>query len=292
MQTVAPNNQKGMKWTSKYAYAGMAIFSQDLLMDGQNEKGLSVGILWFPDAVYPDVSKASPGSVVGFADLSRWLLGNFATVAEAKAALAKINIFSYSIAELGPEVPGIHFSIHDTQGSSVAVEFINGEMKIFENPVGVLTNSPALPWHLMNFRNYINLSVLNVGKKDIDGNIVRPFGQGSGLLGLPGDWTPPSRFVRAAIFKQSLAVPENATKTVTAAIHVLNSVDIPYGAVREEDDKEFDYTQWVIVKDLTNKKLYVRTYENQNIQVVDFAKEMPAAGLPPRKIELNVIPAS
>ncbi len=286
VQTVAPNNQKGMNWTSKYAYAGMAIFPQDLVIDGQNEKGLSVGILWFPDSVYPDVSKAAPSSVMGFTDLSRWLLGNFASVAEAKAALAKINIFAYVIPELGPTAPGVHFSIHDAKGNSLVLEFLNGEARLFDNPSSVLTNSPELPWHLTNLRNFINLSAVNAGKQSLDGTVLQPSGQGTGLLGIPGDWTPPSRFVRAAIFKQAIAVPKDAKATVNAAFHLLNTVDIPYGAVRGTQNSEFDFTQWVVVKDLTNNKLYVRTYDNQNIQVVDLNSNFPAVGAQPRKIAL------
>jgi len=155
-------------------------------------------------------------------------------------------------------------------GRSLVVEFIDGEMQISDNPIGVLTNAPKFDWHTTNLRNYINLSSINKGPATLDGTVLDPTGQGSGLLGLPGDWTPPSRFVRMALLKGFVKKPKTASLNVNLALHFLNNVDIPYGAVQENKGQEFDYTQWAIVKDLSNGVLYYRVYKNLNVQSVNF----------------------
>lgn len=200
--------------------------------------------------------------------MGSWLLGNFTTVDEAKAALQQVNFYAAKIPGFN-DIPPIHLSIHDASGKSAVLEFLQGKVSLYDNPVGVLTNAPEFPWHVTNLRNYINLSALNVKAIDIDGSVLEPTGQGTGLLGIPGDWTPPSRFVRAAVFKQALKMPKGAKGAVLAAIHVLNTVDIPYGGIRDRNGQVFDFTQWIVVKDLTNKRLFYRTYGNQNIEAVD-----------------------
>lgn len=274
-QSMAPNQQKGLAWTNQYAYVGLIFKPAQVVVDGFNEKGLSVGALWMPGTQYPNPSNQSSEAVLFFADVTAWLLGNFASIEESKEGLSRISIYAASIPGFA-EIPPIHLSIHDASGKSAAVEFIEGKMKILDNPAGVLTNAPNLSWHLTNLRNYINLSALNVKEVNIDGTVLEPTGQGTGLLGIPGDWTPPSRFVKTAIFKQALKIPKNANETVLAAIHLLNTVDIPYGGIRDSKGTVFDYTQWIVVKDLTNKKLFYRTYGNQNIKGLDLLQHPPA----------------
>jgi choloylglycine hydrolase len=167
-----------------------------------------------------------------------------------------------------PDIPPLHLSIHDAKGKSLVVEFLEGKMHLFDNPVGVLTNAPEFPWHLTNLRNYISLSAMNKGAVTIDGTTLEPTGQGNGLLGIPGDWTPPSRFVKTAFVKQALKTPKDSRAATLAAIHLLNAVDIPYGTIRAEQGGHSDYTQWIVVKDLKNKKLHYRTYGDQNIHEV------------------------
>lgn len=286
VQSSAPNNQKGMEWTSLYGYIGMVIFDQAILCDGFNEKGLSIGALWFPDVEYPNVSLAAPSTVIAIEDVGPWILGNFATVDEVRAALPKINVSAHKIPKLGG-IPPVHLSIHDAQGNSIVVEFIEGKLQIFDNPVGVLTNAPKFPWHLTNLRNYISLSAVDPGPVSDGSLTLKPTGRGSGFLGLPGDWTPPSRFIRTAVMKRFVAEPKDARTAVNTAIHLLNTVDIPYGIIRGSQPTDSDLTQWIVVKDLTNLKLYVRSYGNQNIQTVDLMSHPLTVGSAVNKIDLE-----
>lgn len=287
LQSMSPNGAKGLKWTSRHAYAAMVIFDSELVMDGANERGLSVGLLWFSDAKYPENIKGPPSNMLAIADLGKWLLGSFATIEEVKIGLAKVIIHPQAIAEFGDDIaPGLHVIVHDATGKGLVLEWLNGQLNQFDNDLGVLTNAPEFPWHVTNLRNYINLSALNSGDVSVDGSVLQPTGQGTGLLGIPGDWTPPSRFVRAAFFKQMMPIPKDAVEAVNATIHLLNTVDIPYGTVKGSKSSDFDFTQWIVVKDLANKKIYVRTYADQNIRVIDYGAQVSQIK-EPEKIALD-----
>ena len=129
-------------------------------------------------------------------------------------------------------MPPCHYIVNDASGQCVVLEYVNGELKIHDNPLGVITNSPTFDWHVTNLRNYVNLTVNNVPPVEISGIKLPGFGQGSGMLGLPGDFTPPSRFIRAVAFSQSALPVATADEGVLQAFHILNQFDIPKGAAR------------------------------------------------------------
>jgi len=142
---------------------------------------------------------------------------------------------------------------------------------VFDNPIGVLTNPPSFDWQQTNLRNYINLTAVNVSPCTIAGLERAPFGQGSGLVGLSGDFTPPSRFLRAATYVATALPADTAAKGVLQAFHILNQFDIPVGAAREVADGVIhsDFTQCTTVHDPQALKYYFRTYDDQNIKMVD-----------------------
>ncbi len=259
------SQQTGLSWVTKYAFIGVTTLGINFVADGMNDQGLSIGVLWFPGAIYPPVAGKDLSKTISLNDLGNWILGSFSTLPEVKEALNKVQIMPLDIAKLGG-VPTIHLSVHDRSGKSMVVEFVDGEMQITENPVGVLTNAPKFEWHLTNLRNYINLTAINAGSVSFGGSVLDSTGQGSGLLGIPGDWTPPSRFARIAVFKNFAKKAADASENINLALHLLNTVDIPYGTIRASKDKDFDYTQWSVVKDLTNGKFYYRTYQDLNIK--------------------------
>ncbi|MGA8322835.1 MAG: linear amide C-N hydrolase, partial [Xanthobacteraceae bacterium] len=163
-------------------------------------------------------------------EYANWLLGNFANVDEVKANFNKVVLVPVVIDAI-KQVPPVHFVVHDRSGKSVVIEPLDKTLKIFDNPLGVVTNSPNFEWHMTNLRNYVNLSA--VPPLGLGGVTLAQFGQGSGLRGLPGDFTPPSRFVRAVAFSQSAVQSDTAAQAVLQAFHILNNFDIPYGAVRD-----------------------------------------------------------
>lgn len=282
-----PGGGKAMNWVSKYGYVSVDAFNmEEAVVDGINEAGLSVGFLWLPEITkYQDVAK-SDASAVSISNFGAWVLGNFAKIDELKRALGNIRVFGEVVAQIGI-MPPLHVAVHDADGNNLVIEFIDGEMKIHDNPIGVLTNSPAFDWHITNLRNYVNLDSYNAQPVTIEGVELKPTGNGSGLLGIPGDWTPPSRFVRATAFIHFSDPVKSAPEAVNLAEHILNTVDIPHGAIKGERGVAApeERTQWVVVKDLTNKILYYRTYENLslrsvNLKELDFDNGAAARSVP------------
>lgn len=264
-------NKNGFSWTIQYGFIGITAFSRDILSDGMNEAGLSFGALWFPSAKYPTPKKGStPLPIEAFGE---WILGNFKSVDDVRAALAKVQILAQTVPRI-QSIPPLHFSIHDKTGKSLVVEFINGKMEITDNFVGVLTNAPKFSWHVTNLSNYIHLTSFNNPSIDLNGTVIGPIGQGSGLLGIPGDWTPPSRFIRIAAYKNLVQKAPNPRKNATLAFHLLNTVDIPYGAIRPANGEGLNYTQWVVVKDLKNNLLYYRTYDDLNQRKISLSEAL------------------
>jgi choloylglycine hydrolase len=132
---------------------------------------------------------------------------------------------------------------------------------------------------MTNLANYINLSPKDVVQEKLGGTTLSAFGSGSGMLGLPGDFTPPSRFVRAAMFSQAAVPNETAEDTVFATFHILNQFDIPKGSVINAavGDPAPEITEWTSVADLKNLRWYFRTHEDQSIRMVDLKQAVAAA---------------
>ncbi len=268
-QSKAPNNEPGLAWTSKYGYISINCLEQGFTTDGLNEEGLSIGALWFADVEYPQVAPGLTSQAIVLQDVGNWLLGNFATVEEVKNGLSTVIIWAEAIPPIG--IPPLHLIVHDAKGNHLVMEFINGEMVLSDNPLGIFTNAPSFDWQLTNLRNYINLSPVNVAPLTIDNFTLHPTGQGTGLMGLPGDWSSPSRFIKAALSK-AFAIPAATTaKGIILMEHLLNTVDIPLGVVRTTSNK-MDFTQWIVIKDLTHKIVYYRTYDDLTLRFVDLKR--------------------
>ena len=157
----------------------------------------------------------------------------------------------------------------DKTGESIIIEFTNQRRKIYENPLGVMTNSPPYDFHMPNICNYVQLSKYAHEGFVLGGSPFKPLGEGSGLLEMPGDLTPTSRLVRAATLADFATSVKTGAEAVNLAFHVLNSVDIPKGvACHEKQEHLADYTSWKVVKDLTNNALYYHDYNDLNIRVV------------------------
>lgn len=271
--STTPDNKPALSWKSKYGYIALDANNMPLAIDGMNEKGLSVGMLWMPGTIYQDVTATPAANVINLLDLDHWLLGNFTSVAEVKDAMAKVKVWAPQMAEWGG-TPTAHLAVHDASGASAVIEFTNGQQKIYDNTATVLTNAPTFDWHKTNLSNYVNISASNAEPIRVRDTILAPPGQGGGFLGIPGDWTPPSRFVRTCAMLGFAKPVVDAKAGVNLTLHILNAVDIPLGDVRPADKQidHSDYTQWVVVKDLTNSQFYFRSYDNLNLRKIDLKK--------------------
>jgi len=280
MQGALPDGGKGIAYTTKYGMIGANAVGLTAIVDGINDQGLYVGTFYFPGyASYPAATAENAARAMAPHEYGAWLLGNFATVDEVRAHFDKVALVPVVVAAIG-QAPPVHFVVHDRTGKAVVIEPVNGGLKLHDDPLGVMTNSPTFDWHMTNLSNYVNLTATNVPPVGLGGITLAQLGQGSGLRGLPGDFTPPSRFVRAVAFSQSALPSATASEAVLQAFHILNNFDIPLGSVRETADGHTDaeYTTWTSAADLKNLRWYFRTFEDQTIRVVDLGAAMAAAG--------------
>ena len=283
--STSPDGGKGKSWTSKYAFLGInGLGLVESFGDGMNEAGLSVEGLYFTESKYETVDAQQAASAVSSNDFISWLLGNFATVDEVKEALPSVRIWGETVAVLSGPMP-LHFAVHDASGKCLVVEFIGGEKKIYDNQIGVMTNMPEFPWQVTHLCNYLNLSAFNPKAKDFNGIMIKPTGTGAGWLGMPGDWSPPSRFVRIAYLVNATPPAKDRTTALNLAKHILNTVDIPLGSVeaalKSKDSGNAvakEYTQWSVLNDLTNRVFYYYSYDDMNLKSIDL-KKMAADGI-------------
>jgi choloylglycine hydrolase len=275
----------GAQWKNRFGFVGVNAGGLPYATDGMNEAGLTVGVLFFPGfAEFQAPSAQAQATTISSVDVANYLLGNFATVAEARAAMPGLRVVRNAEIEkaFGTPIP-IHFLVTDASGDSIVIEYVKGVLSIFDNKVGVMTNSPAYDWHLLNLRNYSNLSPQGAPARSIDGVSLAPFGAGSGMLGLPGDFTPPSRFIRAVAFVHTMSPVKDAAEGVSAASVMLNNFDIPRGLVREgasAEDIHLGYTQWSVIADTRHKVYYYWTMYDRRMRSVDLGKLDFAASKP------------
>lgn len=251
-----------------------------LLTDGMNDQGLSCGSLWMPGSKYPkhpDLRKRS----VFVAMFNNWVLGNCASVEEVKQYLpSKVCLWENGWLQKHDWLP-LHFPVTDKRGESVVIEYTNDDRQpsIYDNPLGVLTNAPDFPWQLKHMKA--------VEENNGHGHPISPYnptpddpGNGYGLVGTPGDPTPPARFSKIGIWKKFATDAEagygieTATDAKILAYHLLNSVDIPHGVVRygrEGQHEGSDYTVWAVVKDLTHLEYQARMYDSSIPYKISFS---------------------
>ena len=264
-----PQGTDGMEFTARYGYVGMAVEQEEFVAEGLNEAGLSAGLFYFPAyGEYETYDPAEKASTVADLQVVAWLLGECATVDEVKAAVKKVHVV-----QIDPRASTVHWRFTDRIGRQIVLEIVNGgELRFYENTLGVLTNSPDLPWHLTNLNNYVNLFPGPAPAQQLGSMELKQFGAGSGFLGLPGDVTPPSRFVRAAFYQTSAPQQDTAGKTVLQGFQILNNFDIPVGIEFAGGKVPADIpsaTQWTSATDMMGGCIYFRTMYDSRIRCID-----------------------
>lgn len=272
--TTTPNNQPGLAWKAKYGYVYLDGMNQDFALDGMNETGLSFEYLYLPgETQYQTVPAGKDASALPYFYLGDYILGNFKSVDEVRKVLPSLYVFQQTLPGLGNMVFPVHAAIFEQSGKGIVVEFINGQMTISDN-IGVMTNSPRYGWHVTDLRNYVNLSPYNPKPITQNGMTFPATGQGGGMVGLPGDISPPSRFAKTAILANTVYQGANAAEEINVAEHIINNVDIPLGLARAKTNGQevSELTQWVVFKDLTHRMFYYRTYNNMTMRSIDLSK--------------------
>lgn len=277
------------KVATKFAVVGVSagIIPGGALLDGQNSEGLSMSGNFLPNFTQYQTVTPQDRDYTSVLTFGSWALGSFSNVAELRNGLKTMKVWADDSLPSGPTPPTIHFVFVDRSGAGIVVEYVKGEVQIHDNQAHVLTNAPTYDWHLNNIRNYLSLSTIAVPQRQLGSVNVTELGQGGGFIGLPADYTPPSRFVRATALRHSVTQPKNAAEAAQAVTHILNNVDIPVGVAQSrmpDGTLVSDYTQWVVIKDLTNNRLMIADYDHRtNYLTIDlntvFADGKPSAKL-------------
>lgn len=270
----APDGKPAMSWKAKYGYLYIDGMNQDIVVDGINENGLSFEYLYLPgETQYQTIPEGKDAQAIPYYHFGDWVLGNFKSVDEVRQALANIHVYQQTMPALGNVIFPLHAAIQDSTGKGIVVEFVQGQMKVYDY-MGVLTNSPTYDWQVTNLRNYLNLSPYSPKPVVADGESYSSTGMGAGMVGLPGDVSPPSRFAKIAFMLNSVYPVQNAGDALNLAQHIMNNVDIPAGIARSVDQgkESSDITQWVVFKDLTHKIIYYRTYNDMTLRGVSMSK--------------------
>jgi choloylglycine hydrolase len=272
----------GLKWKAKYGAVGLNAVEKDLVIDGMNEKGLVVNVFYHPGfAEYPRIETAKAGSTVESLDLCQYLLTTCATIQDVRNALTQLTVVAIVEPAIGI-APPIHLMTTEPSGKAIVIEFTKGEIKVHDAPLGVITNAPNYDWHMTNLRNYVNLSPVALPGKKIEDLDFKPLGGGSGMIGLPGDFTPPSRFVRAVAFSKTARPTQTGAETMYELFRILDNFNLPLGSAEGEGDARAtgmrSSTIWTTAYDTKNLILNYHTQHNRRVRQVDLSKidfEMP-----------------
>lgn len=287
-QSSAPSGSVGKSWTGKYGFVYLDGLGIDCVVDGLNEAGLGFGALYLPGfAEYETISSENNNKAVSNLQLGAWVLSQFSTVDEVKASLKNISVWGEKLALFGNEFVPLHYVIHDSFGTSIVLEWVNGKLTVFDNTAGVMTNSPTYDWHMTNLRNYISLSPNNSNPVIVGGITYPANGQGSGLFGMPGDPTPPSRFIQTVVALTASVTPVNSVEALILGQKLLNRVDLPEGLARDPKTGESDITQWAVFRDHFGKIYYYRTYDDMTLRAVDLKTIDLTSGAPARRMSIE-----
>ena len=270
-QSYTPEGIDGMTFTARYGYVGLAVEQKEFVAEGLNEAGLSAGLFYFPGyGEYEAFDASQKSSSLADLQLVSYVLATCKTVDEVKEALKSIHVVA-----IDPRASTVHWRFADQAGHQVVLEIIDGRLRFYDNTLGVLTNSPGFEWQLTNLNNYVNLYPGSASSQRLGGRELKSFGAGSGFLGIPGDITPPSRFVRAAFYQATAPVQDTGLQAVLQGFQILNNFDIPVGIEFAEGTVPADIpsaTQWTSATDITHGIIYYRTMYNSAVRSIDLNK--------------------
>lgn len=251
------------------------LLKRDLLPDlrspaeGINEHGFTISTQTLKQSKYQTPTKNRPQ--MSFVDVTGRLLRAARTVREAISVLQETVVTGGGA--LQDIAGGFHWPMADATGDSVVVEYINGQLIVHNNTVGVCTNDPPFDWHLHNLNNYVGLKTgwprqSTAVRVDTEvGTVPEAVSHGMNLLGLPGDSSPPSRFARLFYLRQfalsSAARPTNVEESIVVATGLINNMHLIKGTVaRENELSSFEYTPFSVIKIPASRELLFRSYSD------------------------------
>lgn len=273
--TITPRNYKfnfknGKELRNHYAMIGMAHVYDEypLYYEAVNEKGLCIaGLNFVGNAFYHD--KVDDKENIAQFEFIPWILSTCSSVEDAKKIVKKTNITGETFSQKFPAAQ-LHWIISD-KDSSIVVESLKEEIKIYDNPTGVLTNNPPFDKQLFALNNYRNLSVKNKDNTFSENINLDSYSRGMGAIGLPGDLSSQSRFIRATFVKSNSISLKGEEESVNQFFHIINSVEQVRGCC-ELDDNKYEITIYSSCCNAQKGIYYYTTYNNHQINAVDMNK--------------------
>jgi choloylglycine hydrolase len=287
IQTTTPEGKQGVTFNTKYPILGMSLsyFSnekQPSFLQGMNDQGLS-----FTANALTNSSAGPIGSdgtkILSAADLASWMLGNYRTTDEVKAAVTsgEVQFWLPKTSVLGNIPLPLHYAIFDKTGGSIVIEFTHGNANVYDNPVGVLTNGPEFPWHLTNLNNYtfdnVNKNSGQLGKLKL-----QTADAGIALTALPSAQTATGRFVKAAFYANYVRKGKNPDDAINTLSHIMNNFDRPrdlsvdppggMGDGPRGNALSSEITTWTTMTDLSRNLFFTRSINGFNWAVIDLNK--------------------
>lgn len=272
LQSYTPTGRNGMKFKSRYGVVGLAVVEKEFIAEGINEAGLSAGLFFFPRyGSYESYESVDNARTLADLQVVQWMLAQCATIDEVMEAVKHVRIVALE------KTAVVHWRIGEPSGRQVVMEIVGGEVNFYENEVGVITNAPGFEWQVTNLENYVNLRPGSAQSYQLGGVTLEPNGGSTAMHGLPGDFTPPSRFVRAAFFRNTAPQRATGVDTVLEAFHLLNNFDVPIAIENPSEHNLPSATQWTSAIDLSSRTVYYKTAYNSTIRSIsldniDFAK--------------------
>lgn len=286
-RSYTPDGVDGMRFTARYGYVGLAVEQKEFIAEGLNEEGLSAGLFYFPAyGRYVDFDPALKERSIADLQLVAWVLGSCRTVDEVKQAVGQVRVIA-----VDPRASTVHWRFTDRSGRQIVLEILDGKPCFYDSELGVLTNSPGYEWQMTHLNNYVNLHPGSAAPQKLGAVTLSQFGAGGAMLGLPGDITPPSRFVRAAFYQATAPQRPTAEETVLECFQILTNFDIPIGIEFAAGQTPTDIpsaTQWTSAADPQNGCIYYRTMYNSAIRCIDL-KEIDFVKTAYRDAPLDIV---
>lgn len=254
------------KFCDYYSFIGIGQEADGLLgfFDGVNEKGFAAAALYFAGyAKYNIPAKNTKKEPVAALDFLHYILGRCGSIDELEEILQQISLVGMPD-PITQTVAPLHWIATDKSGKCVVIEQTGKGMKLFENPIGVMANSPDFSWHMTNLRNYMDVSSKQTSEAYWGEVQLKPFGQAGGTMLLPGGYTSPERFVKTAYQKTHIEIPKNRVEAVIACFHIMEGVSIPKGVVIT-DRNTYDYTKYTAFINTNTCEYFFKTYDSSQI---------------------------
>lgn len=262
-----------VKHCQHYAILGMAVVADEypLYFDAVNEKGLAMaGLHFVGNAHYTEPGLDCEKADIAPYELIPWVLSQCENTEQAKGLLERTNVVAVPFGKKFPLSP-LHFMIADKSGNAIVVEPIREGLEIYDNSIGVLTNNPPFEFHLANLNSYMNITSKPPVNRFSPEIPLQAYSRGMGALGLPGDMSSASRFVRAAFVRANSVSGESEKESVHQFFHILGSVEQIRGCVRLESG-EYELTTYSCCCNLDKGIYYYRTYEDTSVRSVNLHK--------------------